>query len=125
VIWGPAGWAALTAFVTGLPSNGLAAEAPAGRFRCEGVNPDGKSAYAGQVTVLKTGDTYQIQWKVGPTHYLGTGVMQGGAFAVAYMTPKKDWMGVALYQKQGPSWFGVWAQAGTQVKGLEKWTQAR
>jgi len=104
------------------------AEAPLGDWFCVGQNPGDKRQYKGQVSVIKSGETYTVMWRFGNSTYIGTGIEQQGAFAVAFtqnqMTPQPNpVVGLALFRRQGENWEGQWTQMGSQSLGRETWTR--
>ena len=96
----------------------LAAD-PAGSYRVEGTNPGSGSTYTGSVTVTKTGETWRVVWVVGNTRYVGTGIGDRNFIAVSYRAGNET--GLALYGAEGGNWQGVWAYAGGQQIGAERW----
>lgn len=57
------------------------APAPSGKYRIEGMNPNGKP-YSGTLTVTPRGQQYQFAWQTGPTSYKGTGTREGNVMIV-------------------------------------------
>jgi hypothetical protein len=97
------------------------ADAIEGQFRVRGTNPGGGSAYAGTVTVQKTGDTYQVVWQIEGARYVGTGIGGPEGLAVTYRSGNDT--GVAIYVPGSQGGFdGVWTYAGARQIGQERWT---
>jgi hypothetical protein len=57
------------------------APAPRGRYRLEGVKPDG-AAYTGTVSISRTGDAFQLVWQAGTESHRGRGKRQGNLLQV-------------------------------------------
>lgn len=110
--------AACAAFVLLVATNAFAAD-PAGRYRIDGTNPGSGSTYTGTVTVSRTGETWSVVWLVGNTRYVGTGIGDSNFIAVSYRAGNAT--GLALYGAEGGNWKGVWAYAGGQQIGTERW----
>lgn len=106
------------AIVALFATTALAAD-PAGRYRAEGTNPGSGSTYSGTVTVSRTGETWSVVWVVGNTRYVGTGIGDRNFIAVSYRAGNAT--GLALYSAEGGNWKGVWAYAGSQQIGTERW----
>ena len=94
---------------------------PVGHYKVSGSNPGGNGSYSGEVTVKKTGDTFEVSWTVGDTKYVGTGVGNDEFITVGYKSG--DSTGVALYSHEGDNWKGIWTYAGGTTLGLENWTR--
>lgn len=117
-------WHKALGLAAALAASLAAAEAPTGEFKAKGTNAGDGSPYEGTVSVVKTGETYKVIWKLGEVLYQGTGLDQGRAFAVAYMTPDRSWFGVAVYEKgKDGKWKGSWAAADGTKKGTETWSR--
>jgi hypothetical protein len=63
------------------PLESAPAPAPSGKYRIEGMNPNGKP-YSGTLTVTSRGPQYQFAWQTGPTSYKGTGTREGNVMIV-------------------------------------------
>lgn len=57
------------------------APSPKGRYQLGGVKPDG-SAYAGTVSISRTGDAYMLVWQAGTESVRGKGKRQGNLLQV-------------------------------------------
>ncbi|HEX2555490.1 MAG TPA: hypothetical protein VHL98_17470 [Microvirga sp.] len=104
----------------------LAAALPAaaleGQYRVQGTNPGGGGAYAGTVTVQRTGQTYQVVWQIQGARYVGTGIGGPEGLAVTYRSGNDT--GVAIYIPAAQGGFdGVWTYAGGRQVGEERWSQ--
>ncbi len=104
------------AFVLG---TAVALADPVGKYEVTGTNPGGGSTYTGQVTVVRTGDTYKVTWIVGGKRYDGTGIGNNEFLAVSYRSGNDT--GLALYGQEGDGWKGIWAYAGSKQIGSENW----
>ncbi|MDQ6435433.1 hypothetical protein RB623_15345 [Mesorhizobium sp. LHD-90] len=93
----------------------------AGSYTVEGSNPGGGGIYRGEVTVVKSDETYQVLWKIGNQQHRGTGILRDGGFAVVYQ-PQGGGPGIAVYQV-GPNGAlsGSWVGLGGQQLGSEVW----
>jgi len=94
---------------------------PVGTYTCLGHSPDGGAAYKGVVTVVKTGETYQVTWLIGGKKTTGTGVGDEGFLAVSYQSGKDT--GLALYGSVKADWKGVWTYQNGTSMGDESWTR--
>ena len=70
----------LTPIGTAAPSDDDVAP-PEGEYRVEGKGGDGKP-YEGTVDIEKSGDSYQLSWKVGYSQYEGKGTFAGNLLTV-------------------------------------------
>lgn len=101
-----------------LPAN---AEAPLGDWIVRGQNPADERVYKGQVSVIKSGDTYTVLWRFGATTYIGTGVDVDSHFAVTFKPAESLMVGLLLLQKKDGGWQGKWTQMGSKSVGIEAW----
>jgi hypothetical protein len=92
---------------------------PAGTYSVEGADPGGGNKYNGTVTVKKTGETYNVVWKIGTTTYVGTAIGNKDFLAVSYKSGNDT--GLALYGADGGNWSGIWTYAGGKDVGPELW----
>ena len=97
------------------------AEAPVGDFIVRGKNAGDSREYKGQVSVIKSGDTYTVMWRFGGTTYIGTGVEMNNSFAVAFKPSETLQVGLLLLQKKDKVWQGKWTQMGAKTVGVETW----
>jgi len=97
------------------------AEAPLGDWMVRGQNPGDERVYKGQVSVIKSGDTYTVLWRFGATTYIGTGIDVGSHFAVTFKPAESMVVGLLLLQKKDGIWQGKWTEMGSQSVGLEAW----
>jgi hypothetical protein len=87
----------LAVIVLCAPGVALPADDLDGTYDATGVNAlDGKS-YAGTVTIKRTGDVYEVIWRVGDS-YIGTGVRVGDVLSVGYTDEERSWYGVVGYR---------------------------
>ena len=88
---------------------------PEGKFVAKGWNPGADPAtqpgYAGTLTIVKSGESYQLEWKVGNDSFKGLGVCDAasGKLYAAYANLKTGWFGVIHYDKDLK---GKWAISG-------------
>jgi hypothetical protein len=96
----------------------------AGTYKAEGSNPGDKGNYKGNVIITKTGETYKVVWSVGLA-YIGTGVVTGDVFSVAYMDEKKSWFGIVAYKIKsgGKVLEGKWCGHTGKTLGTEQLTR--
>lgn len=55
-----------------------------GTYEIKGKNPGGDTRYDGELTILKTGDTYQLEWTTGEVTYFGIGLRNEDILAVGW-----------------------------------------
>ncbi len=97
------------------------AAAPLGDWLCQGNNAGDQRQYRGQVSVLRSGQTYTVMWRFGQSTYIGTGIENGDFFAVSFTQPESQTVGLALFKRQGNDWVGRWTTLGGQILGQETW----
>lgn len=112
----------ITAFsLLAFPSLALALDI-AGSYRLEGANPDGAGRYTGSAEVRRTGDTFQVVWRIGGQVQQGTGILLNDVFSVTY---RQDGAmpGIAVYEVGQEGVFsGTWAPVGSSAVDMEVWT---
>lgn len=86
----------------------------------KGKGPDGGAPYNGTVTVMRTGDTYKVIWKIAGTEFVGTGIGNDDFLTISYRSGSE--IGLALYGPDGSGWKGIWTYEGGTKVGVEKWT---
>jgi hypothetical protein len=92
-----------------------------GHYVVRGTNPGDARPYSGVVVVVKTGDTYRVEWIIGGQTYTGTGIGTENFLAVAYRAGSQT--GLALYnRKSDGTWEGIWTYGGGQQIGTDNWT---
>ncbi len=85
----------------------------AGVYRCDGVNPSGKS-YRGMVEIVRVHDTFQLRWTFpqGTDAALGIGILTNGVLAVSYYGGATA--GVVVYKiAAGQPLVGEWTVLGS------------
>jgi hypothetical protein len=84
-----------------------------------GQNPGPRiSEYYGTVEIRKAGSVYAVDWSTPSPSYIGTGVLLGDVFVVAYAEKRRP--GVAAYCLTDPGFVeGVMAEAGAERLGAE------
>lgn len=116
----------MRAFVTAFsllafPSLALALDI-AGSYRLEGANPGEAGRYTGTAEVSRTGDTFQVIWRIGGQVQQGTGILLNDVFSITY---QQDGAlpGIAVYEVgQDGVLSGTWAPVGSPSVGIEVWT---
>jgi len=110
--------AAIVLVLAGLNAPALAQEPDiAGRYRCEGVNPDGGS-YRSVVEIDRDDQTYIVRW-VGREPALGIGILRDGHLSVAYTNGRAT--GVIVYRiERGPRLTGQWTVLGADGRLYEE-----
>jgi len=98
-----------------------AADAPAGRYRCEGSNDGVNPGYACEVEVTPHGDNHRVVWRIGEAVHTGVGLMIGDRFSVAYSNGQPGHFGVAVYSRDGERWYGRWTEHQVTHTGTEVW----
>jgi hypothetical protein len=95
-----------------------------GKYAVEGREPGGQT-YAGEVAVVKRGDTYQVLWVLGESQAVGTGILTGDVFAVTYVIRGVPVPGIAIYDvgKDG-ALTGRFTMLGAEIIGDETWKKA-
>jgi len=109
----------------GLPDPGRASSGnAAGKYRISGTNPNG-SAYSGEVEVTRSGTFFDVDRTIGDDETTGTAIVFNGA--IAMNVGKEDGrapLGVlGLFVPEGNGFIGVWAKAGSQQLGAERWVR--
>jgi hypothetical protein len=117
---------------------GTALADPQGTYAVSGTNPSDGAAYQGTVTVTKTGDTYQLDWDVNGTQFVGIGLgaerMPDNSLTVGPASPNDAVLLVGYVSDGGfgqgffvelpdGSWKGIWAYGGGEQIGTEVWTR--
>ena len=97
------------------------AEAPLGDFLCVGHNAGDSRQYKGYVSVIPSGDTYTVMWRFGQNTYIGTGLDLDKSFAVTFMQPNSQSVGLLLLKKTPQGWLGKWTTMGGKAAGAEAW----
>ncbi len=100
---------------------------PYGPWACQHQKPDGTITKDCVVVVELNGESYLVKWQVEGNAWEGTGVLQAGHFAVAFVDTKKNVFGIALYKyaldEHGfGSWVGHWSVSGNPRLWSEVWT---
>jgi hypothetical protein len=93
-----------------------------GTYVLEGANPGDAGHYRGEVSVVRTDETFQVRWQIGGQHYLGTGILRDGGFAVVYRPAADQAPGVAFYRiMPNGALSGSWVGLGGKALGSEIW----
>jgi hypothetical protein len=91
-----------------------------GNYRMTGL-ADGQP-YEGQVSVERSGDTYLVNWNIGGSKHVGTGLLNGRIFSTIFVDPRGI-AGIAVYQlRGGGEWDGTYTVLGATTVGTEQWT---
>jgi hypothetical protein len=118
---------AAAAFALSLLPAGTAVAAASieGHYEVEGRIAGSKSAYRGGVDVARTGTTYKVTWRTQSGNYVGTGVLDGDAFAVIYVDAQQKTgaaPGLVLYRLQADgSMLGTYTDLGGTTTAPEIW----
>ena len=96
----------------------------AGTYLLSGTNPDG-STYTGEVELTVDTGTLDVDRTIGSEELTGTAIAFGGAFAMNISTDDNAaTIGVVgLFIPQNGGFLGVWAKAGSQKLGAERWVR--
>lgn len=97
----------------------------AGQYSCFGGGLGG-GVYTGKVVIIKTGETYQVQWKLASgENHVGVAIREGNLLSVCYVG--KQAAGVVSYKidkdKHGPRLVGRWASLGDKKTQSETLTR--
>lgn len=87
-----------------------------GKYVVKGLNSDGTN-YQGKLKIVKTSQTFQLEWEVLGTTIKGVGIRVGDALFVA--SGDRTPLGVVGYTFEGTRAKGVWTLAGEGVLGKE------
>jgi hypothetical protein len=82
MIWADGRWVVNAAEVEKDEKGGVVAVAE-GDYTAEGTAGGGTQKYKGTVRIKKKGETYLIQWRIGPSVYSGIGFVDGDRFCVS------------------------------------------
>ncbi|CAN7226487.1 hypothetical protein LJR030_000757 [Rhizobium sp. LjRoot30] len=109
--------------VLGMAAPVAAQTVSAGTYNVEGTNLDG-SSYNGTATItLASETTCVIEWKTGSTTSQGVCMLNGDAFAAAYVLG--DAIGLIVYKVGDGELDGAWTITGKDGSGTEKLTLAQ
>jgi hypothetical protein len=98
-----------------------------GQYEVRGRGIAQQQPYRGTATVEKAGAAYKVTWQVGRERYIGTGLLDGDAFAVVYgeagvAAPP----GLVLYRIQADgSLLGTYTSLGATQVAPEAWLPGR
>jgi len=97
---------------------------PVGKYRISGTNPNG-STYSGEVEIKPWADAFDIARKIGNDETSGTAVTFDGALVINVgKDDNRALIGVlGLFVPDGNGFVGVWARAGSQQLGAERWVR--
>lgn len=124
---------AIVTLACALPATALAD--PAGKYEVRGINPDTSEEYRGTVSVVRTDETYKVEWKIAGQDLTGTGVgiriidgrpVLGPASAddtgmsVAYGSDG-SYGTVVYFEQTDGTWHGIWAYGGWTRISTEEW----
>lgn len=107
------------------PAAWAAERSIAGQYEVQGRGP--QQAYKGTATVERVGATYKVTWQIGRDRYVGTGLLDGDAFAVVYGTVGQSIApGIVLYRIQPDgSLLGSYTALGAATVAPEAWLPGR
>ncbi|MEO1747258.1 MAG: hypothetical protein AAFR27_01335 [Pseudomonadota bacterium] len=118
-----------------LTFSAIAAAGPEGVYDVRGTEIDG-SSYSGLVKVIRTGETYSVNWLIGEYRYYGSGIGASPLAEGSIVGPADDKVnvltvgytdgdeevGTAFYMEQENGvWQGVWTEYGTEQVSTENW----
>lgn len=90
-----------------------------GSYRITGTNPGGKGGYTGELTIRKTGDTYQLKWTIpGSRPYYGVGLKVGDSLHVGWGVGSETYAVISYDFKNGGA-EGVWTVGGSRKTAKE------
>lgn len=89
-----------------------------GHYLVTGLNPGAQKPYAGQLDLTRTGDTYQMHWKVTNGSNTGIGIEVDDDLYAAW-GDKDHAVGVVSYTFEGKGAKGVWTLGGESETGTE------
>jgi hypothetical protein len=99
---------------------------PVGKYRISGTNPNG-STYTGEVEIKAWADAFDVLRTIGDEFTSGTAVGFDGAIVMNVTKgddPPRQKIGVVgLFVPEGNGFVGVWARAGSQQMGAERWVR--
>jgi hypothetical protein len=91
-----------------------------GSYDATGINALDGTSYSGTVTITRSGDVYEVTWKVGDSSYIGTGVRVDDVLSVGYTDETKSWFGVVGYHiGKGGRLLGTWCTLLGKTVGTE------
>ena len=92
-----------------------------GRYRIEGVEPDGRP-YEGALAVKRIGETYVVVWSVGGRRFIGTALGAPSGFAVSFRHGESS--GVAIFRPTEEGYQGAFAYHLNARAGQERWIRS-
>ena len=114
----------IAAFGLALATGASAQTVNAGKYTVEGKNLDG-SAYSGTAEItLASETTCVIEWDTAGVKSSGACMLNGDAFAAAYML--QDELGLIVYKVMGNGILeGAWTMTGKDGSGTETLTEVK
>jgi hypothetical protein len=80
----------------------------------------GRETYEGIAEIRRSGQTYQMVWKIGPTGFVGTGLYAEGVLSVAFRDMQGRVLGLGVYALQEDKTLaGVFTFVGSDKTGSE------
>jgi hypothetical protein len=97
---------------------------PIGKYRLSGTNPNG-STYDGEIEIQPWADSFDVFRTIGNEQTSGTAVTFDGAIVMNIgKSDTRQAVGVlGLFIPDGNGFIGVWARAGGQQMGAERWVR--
>jgi hypothetical protein len=97
---------------------------PAGKYRLSGTNPNG-ATYTGEVEIKPWADAFDVLRTIDNEEISGTAVTFDGAIVTnVSRDDARAPIGVlGLFVPEGNGFVGVWAEAGGQRMGAERWVR--
>lgn len=95
-----------------------------GKYKCSIHDYDENSRYERDLTIAKTGKTYRLQYYSSDNSsipdMLGTGVLDGNAFAAINWKPSSEWIGPFLFiVKEDGLLEGTWSSTQSKTVNTE------
>lgn len=90
-----------------------------GKYAVKGTSPDGEQ-YAGEVTIIKTGDVYELMYRFEDgTEQEGSAIGNDNFLAYGYGDDEET--GVGMMNAKEGNWEGIWTNVGSSKMGIETW----
>jgi hypothetical protein len=104
----------------------IATDSLEGVYFVKGWNPgtdtSGQAQYIGTATIKKTGQVYQVDWKIADKHHGGVGFYYEDTkrLAIAYAELEQRWFGEVVYTVEGKTLTGIWTVYDDQAGRIGK-----
>lgn len=87
-------------------------------FNVSGTNPGGGEAYTGSLKLTRSGDAYDVVWKIADDTFYGVAMRMGNVLIIGWSVSRED-VGVVGYRFDGDRAFGKWGLPGGATLGIE------